>query len=238
MIVGDNLNIVDVVVVLIILMSGVVGFKRGVFKELVMTVGFLLVFVISFYLKNPLAEWLSLHLPFFNFGDVFDNVGIINIIFYQVISFIIIFSLLMIIFRIILAVTSIFEKILKFTIILGIPSKILGFVVGLIEGYILGFVIMFILAQPMFGDITASSKLKDPMLNSTPILAGVVSEMNDTVVDIYNLKDSVRDSKKLERDITKIMLDHKLVDTDYITKLIEAKKIKIEDADSLLDAYR
>lgn len=238
MIVGGNLNIVDVIVILIILMSGIVGFKRGVFKELVMTIGFLLVFVISFKLKNPLAEWLSLHLPFFNFGNVFDNVSIINIIFYQVVSFMIIFSLLMIIFRIVLAVTSFFEKILKFTIILGIPSKILGFFVGLIEGYILGFIIMFILAQPMFGDISASSKLKDPMLNSTPILASVVSEMNDTVIDIYNLKDSVSDSKKLERGITKIMLERNLVDSDYIDKLIEANKIKIDDAASLLDAYR
>ena len=232
------MNIVDVIVILIILMSGIVGFKRGVFKELVMTIGFLLVFVISFKLKNPLAEWLSLHLPFFNFGNVFDNVSIINIIFYQVVSFMIIFSLLMIIFRIVLAVTSFFEKILKFTIILGIPSKILGFFVGLIEGYILGFIIMFILAQPMFGDISASSKLKDPMLNSTPILASVVSEMNDTVIDIYNLKDSVSDSKKLERGITKIMLERNLVDSDYIDKLIEANKIKIDDAASLLDAYR
>lgn len=238
MIVGGNLNIVDIVVILIILMCGVVGFKRGVFKELVMTLGFLIVFIVSFKLKNPLAEWLSLRLPFFNFGNIFDNVGIINIIFYQVISFMIIFSLLMIIFRVILAVTSVFEKILKFTIILGIPSKILGFIVGLVEGYILGFIIMFVLAQPMFGDITASSKLKDKMLNSTPILTSVVSEMNDTVIDIYNLKDSVSDSKKLERDIAKVMLEHNLVEPDYIVKLIEANKIEIDDAETLLESYR
>lgn len=238
MIVGGILNIVDVVVILIILMCGVVGFKRGVFKELVMTIGFLIVFVVSFKLKNPLAEWLSLHLPFFNFGNIFDSIGIINIIFYQVISFMIIFSLLMIIFKIILAVTSFFEKILKFTIILGIPSKILGFIVGLVEGYILGFIIMFVLAQPMFGDITASSKLKRPILESTPILTSVVAEMNDTVIDIYNLKDSASDSKKLERDIAKVMLEHKLVEPDYIVKLIEANKIKIDDVESLVETYR
>ena len=231
------MNIVDVIVILIILMSGVVGFKRGVFKQLVMTIGFLLVFVISFKLKNPLAEWLSLHLPFFNFGDMFDHVGIINIILYQVISFIIIFSLLMIIFRVVLSITSFFEKILKFTIILGIPSKILGFIVGLIEGYILAFIIMFILAQPMFGNITENSRFKDKMLNSTPILASVVSEMNNTVIDIYNLKDNANDPKKLERDIAKIMLEHNLVEPEYIIKLVQANKIKIEDIDSLLDSY-
>lgn len=232
------MNIIDIVVILIILMSGIVGFKRGVFKELVMTVGFVIVFIISFKLKNPLAEWLSLHLPFFNFGNIFDNVGIINVIFYQTIAFIIIFSLLMIIFNIILTVTSIFEKILKFTIILGIPSKILGLLVGLVEGYIIGFIIMFVMSQPMFGNITETSKLKGSMLNSTPILTDIVSEMNDTVIDIYNLKDSTDDHKKLEYDITKIMLEHNLVEPDYIIKLIDANKIEIDNAEELLKSYR
>lgn len=232
------MNIIDIVVILIILMSGIVGFKRGVFKELVMTVGFAIVFIISFKLKNPLAEWLSLHLPFFNFGNIFDNVGIINVIFYQTIAFIIIFSLLMIIFNIILTVTSIFEKILKFTIILGIPSKILGLLVGLVEGYIIGFIIMFVMSQPMFGNITETSKLKGSMLNSTPILTDIVSEMNDTVIDIYNLKDSTDDHKKLEYDITKIMLEHNLVEPDYIIKLIDANKIEIDNAEELLKSYR
>ena len=232
------MNIIDIVVILIILMSGIVGFKRGVFKELVMTVGFAIVFIISFKLKNPLAEWLSLHLPFFNFGNMFNNVGIINVIFYQVIAFIVIFSLIMIVFNIILVVTSIFEKILKYTIILGIPSKILGLLVGLIEGYIIAFIVMFVVSQPMFGDITGNSKLKGPMLNSTPILTNVVSEMNDTVIDIYNLKDSTNDDKKLERDITKIMLEHNLVEPDYIIKLIDANKIEIDNANELLRPYR
>lgn len=232
------MNIIDIVVILIILMSGIVGFKRGVFKELVMTVGFVIVFIISFKLKNSLAEWLSLHLPFFNFGNIFDNIGIINVIFYQTIAFIIIFSLLMIIFNIILTVTSIFEKILKFTIILGIPSKILGLLVGLVEGYIIGFIIMFVMSQPMFGNITETSKLKGSMLNSTPILTDIVSEMNDTVIDIYNLKDSTDDHKKLEYDITKIMLEHNLVEPDYIIKLIDANKIEIDNAEELLKSYR
>lgn len=232
------MNIIDIVVILVILMSGIVGFKRGVFKELVMTVGFLIVFIISFRMKDPLAEWLSLHLPFFNFGNVFNGVEIINVIFYQIISFIIIFSLIMIIFNIILTVTSIFEKILKFTIILGIPSKLLGLLVGLIEGYIIAFIIMFFFTQPVFGNITDNSKLKDPILNSTPILSPVVSEMNDTIIDIYNLKDSTDDSEKLQRDITEVMLEHKLVKPDYIIKLVDAGKIHITGVDELVKPYR
>ena len=77
------MNIIDVVIILIILCGAVIGFKRGVIKELVMTVGFLLVFIISFYLKNPIAEWLSPYLPFFDFWGVFEGVTVLNIILYH-----------------------------------------------------------------------------------------------------------------------------------------------------------
>lgn len=230
------MNIIDVVVVLAILMSGIVGFKRGVFKELVMTVGYLIVFVIAYILKNPLAEWLSFNLPFFKFGNVFMGIGIINVIFYQFTSFIIIFSLIMIIFKIVLTVTNIFEKILKYTIVLGIPSKILGLIVGLIEGYIIGFCIMFFFAGPMFGDITYTSKLKEPMLKNTPILAPVVKEFNDTIIDIYNLRSSTNNKEQLEEDITIVMLKHKIVNYNYLVKLNDTGKINVDK--KVLDEYK
>ncbi len=56
-----SLNILDVVIVLLILCAGVVGFKRGFFKEIVMTVGLLLVYIISFKLKDPIANWMSMN---------------------------------------------------------------------------------------------------------------------------------------------------------------------------------
>ena len=54
------MNVIDVAVVLLILCAGVVGLKRGVFKELVMTVGLLIVYILAFKLKDPIANWLSI----------------------------------------------------------------------------------------------------------------------------------------------------------------------------------
>ena len=82
------MNIVDAIIILLILACGVAGFKRGVLKQLVSTVGFVIIVILAFYLKNPIAEFLSLHLPFFNFGGSFANVTSLNIILYQIISFI------------------------------------------------------------------------------------------------------------------------------------------------------
>ena len=92
------MNVIDVAVILMILCAGVVGFKRGFFKQIVMTVGLLLVYVLAFKLKDPLASWMSLNLPFFNF----NGLTMLNVILYQTIAFIIVFSLIMIIFKIVL----------------------------------------------------------------------------------------------------------------------------------------
>lgn len=225
------MNVIDVVVVLMILCAGVVGFKRGVFKQLVMTVGLLLVYILAFKLKDPLANWLSLNLPFFNFAGIFEGATSLNIILYQTIAFLIMFSLLMIVFRVILSITGFLEKVLKFTIILGIPSKILGFIVGLIEGYIIMFVVLFILSQPFLKiDVVEQSKFREPILNSSPILSNITSSTNDAIKDIYNLQKNFIDNKNTKyfnEEVVRILLKYDLVSEDYINKLIDMGKINV-----------
>lgn len=235
------MNIIDVVIILVVLCSMVVGFKRGVLKELVMTVGFLLVFILSFYLKNPLADWFSLYLPFFQFGGIVEGVTVLNILLYQVIAFIIVFSVLMVIFNVILSVTGFVEKILKYTIILGIPSKLLGALVGAMEGYIIAFVLVFIFNQPMLDvGIINESKLKDNILN-TPVLNKVVSSVGDTVSDVYSLVEDNKDDMNADdfnREAIDIMLKHKLIDVEYVEKLIDRGKVRVPGIDSVLNNYR
>ena len=219
------MNIIDAIIILVILFVGVVGLKRGFFNQLVMTVGLLIVYVISFKLKEPIANWMSLNFPFFNFGGLTS----LNIILYQVIAFIIVFSLVMIIFRIVLKLTGAFEKILKFTIILGIPSKILGFILGLIEGYIVVFIAVFIISQPFVkSDIVAGSKYREKILNSSPVLSNIASSTNDAIKDIYEVQKNYVDSKNLEeynKEVVRILVEYEMVTEDYIDKLIESGKL-------------
>ena len=60
------MSIIDILVVILILICGVVGFKRGVFKQAVVTIGTVLVFVSSYHFKDYLANFFSYNLPFFN----------------------------------------------------------------------------------------------------------------------------------------------------------------------------
>ncbi|MDD6879723.1 MAG: CvpA family protein [bacterium] len=223
------MNVIDVVIVLMILCAGIVGFKRGFFKQLVLTVGILIVCIVSFKLKDPIANFLSLYLPFFKFGGNFYKATALNIILYQAIAFIIVFSLVMIIFRIILAITGAFEKILKFTIILSIPSKIAGFILGLIEGYILMFIVLFMLDQPLFNNpILDESKLMRPILSSSPILSSTVESTNNAIIDIYDLQKDFLENKDVNKyndDIIDILLKYNIIDNEYLNKLKEKGKI-------------
>ena len=59
------MNIIDVLIILMIVASGVLGFKKGFTRELVSLVGIFLVVILSFLLKNPISTFLYQHLPFF-----------------------------------------------------------------------------------------------------------------------------------------------------------------------------
>ncbi len=236
------MNIIDIVIILLILLSGVIGMKRGFFKEIVITIGWIIVFILSFKLKDPLADWLSINLPFFNFGGVFKDVTVINIILYQLIAFLIIYSIIMIIFSVIVSFTGLFEKLLNITIILAIPSKILGFIVGLLEGYFLIFIALFILTQPMFNiGIINDSKLKTTILESTPVFGSMVKNTSNAINDIYVLTEESNykyDKNEFNKEAINIMLKYKLIKTNYVQKLADAGKIKVNGISEVIDRYR
>lgn len=235
------MNIVDALIILFIALMGVIGFKRGVVKQTVSTVGLIIILILAFQLKNPLAEFLSLHLPFFDFFGAFEGVTALNIILYQLISFLVIFALLEIVLKVLISITGVIEKIFKYTIILGIPSKLLGLLVGLIEGFVFTFIVLFFLKQPAFNiKEFESSTLTSKILESTPVLSGFASDLVETFNDVYLLgkEYSISDPNTLNRETVDVMLKHGVISTDYVVKLIDADKIEIDGIDSVLNKYR
>ena len=229
------MNVIDIATVFIILAFGIIGAQRGFFKQIVTTVGFLIVVILSFYLKNSLAEFLSLNLPFLGF-----SASSFNIMFYQAVAFLIVVAILLAVLNVLIRITNVFEKILKFTIILGLPSKLLGFIAGIVEGFVIMFVALFFLQQPSLKiDVVNESKLSDKILSSTPVLSNVSSNMVNTINDIYELtQDSTKlDKNTLDLKSIDLMLKHKLISRKYVEKLINAKKINISGIESVLNKY-
>ena len=229
------MNIIDAIIILIILMGAVVGFKNGVIRQTVSLVGFLLVIILAFMLKNPLSLWMYEYLPFFNFWGILKGVTVINILLYEVIAFLILVAVFSIILKLI-------EKILEFTVILGIPSKILGAVVGAIEYFFLVFVVLYVVSLPFF-DIKSlrDSRYAVKILEHTPILSNYTSEVTKTLNDFVELKDKydkANNSTEFNKEALVVLLDYKIIDVKSVDKLVERNKLKIEDIEEILKNYR
>ena len=123
---------IDLIIIIILSFGFLIGFKRGFTRQLVSILGIFGILILSYFFKRPVALFLANHFPIIKEETLKD----INIFIYNTISFALIFFVLSIIFRILIKITNIFEKILKATIILSIPSKILGGILGLVENYI------------------------------------------------------------------------------------------------------
>ena len=231
-------NIVDIIIIIFILLCGVVGYKRGVFKQLVLCVGLILIFYLAYKFKDPVGEFFLLRLPIFDFPNLFKGVITLNIIVYQTLAFVLVLAVLLLIFDFILSITGLFEKLLRITIILGIPSKILGFIGGLLEGYVVAFVILFFLTQPAFSfQFFQDSNLSQKILTSSPVLTDITKDTVEVVKEIYALKDE-KDTKLLNQKSLDIMLEHGMVTYDTAKKLSDEGKINFEGIDEVLNKHK
>lgn len=232
----------DIIILLIILFGGVIGFKRGFTNELLHFIGFFIVLSLAFLLKNPISVILYENLPFFKFGGILKGVTVLNIALYEIIAFFIVLSLLMILFRILLKVTSIFEKILKATIILGIPSKIAGGIIGIIESYVWVFILFYIFSFPIVDfAFVNESKIKDTVLNKTPILSSYASNTMEVVNEFTSIKqnyESKTDAKTFNLETLDLFLKYDIITVDSVDKLISKDKLKIDNIESVLSKYR
>ncbi len=234
------MQIVDIIIILMIILGAVVGFKQGFIKKTTSFLGTFLVVVLSFMLKNPLSVVMYENLPFFKFGGIIRGIDIINILIYELLAFIIVAAALTFILRILLVFTGLVEKLLKMTIFLSIPSKILGIFIGALEYYVYIFLALVFLNLPAFNiEIVRESNLANKILDNTPILSNLVGPTVDTYTEVYETLHDVNNMSNVEinEKLLVIFLDKGVITVDSAQKLIDMNKIYIEDK-SILDRYR
>ena len=217
------MNIIDVVIVLLIILSFINGYKRGVLKEVVMLCGTIVIYIVSFLLKDKLGLILCKILPFFNL----DGLVSLNILIYQLIAFFLIAGFLFSIFGIVLKVTGVLQKLVNMTIILTIPSKILGGILGLVEGYIVIFALLIILSVPFKNiDIFKNSNLNNKIITSSPILSSTLGNLDDLIIDIYDIKiDKDQDKDKINDKILDMYIDYNVISREDLDSIIKSGKL-------------
>lgn len=235
------MSIVDILVIAIIIICAVLGFKRGLIHSLVAFVGTILILVLSFMFKNYVSIILYENLPFLKFSGFFKNVSVINILFYELIAFLILMIVLGILLGIFVKVSRLIEKILKATIILSIPSKIAGAIIGLVEGYIICFALLYILSLSIFNiPEMQNSKYRAFILEETPLLASLNENTTAMINDFESLKESYngKDANEFNLQSLDLFLKYDIISIDSVDKLIEKDKLKIEGIETVLEKYR
>ena len=224
------MNILDIVIVLILIMSAIIGFKRGAIKEIVSLVGIIVVFIVSFSLKGVLGNVLCKWLPFFNFAGNLEGITVLNILLYQLIAFLIIYSLLFSVYMIVMKISGIVQKIVHMTIILWLPSKLIGAVVAFITGYVMVFVVLLALLIPLKDtDMFRASKFANYIVYDTPILASSSENISTSINEIYTLGEDLStgeiNKNQANLETMDILLKYKIVSPKTARELLALDKL-------------
>lgn len=235
---------VDLIIIILVIMGAFIGFKRGFTSELLSIGGFILSIILAFILKNPISLFLYDKLPFFSFGGILKGVTALNILIYEVIAFLLALLILSIVLKLLRIFTRIFENFLNATIILGIPSKILGSILGGIEWLIISFIILFVLSMPVFNNkFIFSSKIYDGMFKFTNNFSKEIDNTYKVFKEFDELKDKYTskdvDTNSFNLDTLDLFLKYDIIDIESAEKLYEKGKFKtINNIETVLDKYR
>ncbi len=237
------LNVFDIGIILLLVMFIIVGFKNGAIRELFALVGIIVVFVLSYALKGILGNILCIVLPFFKITGVVEGLSVMNILLYQAIAFMIVFAILLTLYEILLKVSKFIQKIVNLTIILILPSKILGGIIAFVKGWIVLFAVFLCLMIPLKNaEIFTSSTMVNKIIYNTPVLSSHSSNFINSVEEIYNLEKQVSSKEISKNDANlktlDLMLKHKIVDKKTVEQLVKLHKLDdVSNIESVLNKY-
>ena len=205
------MNLVDIFFLLIILVCGLIGLKRGFFKELVLTVGYIILLIVSYKLITPTTNLII------SLVKVGNNP--LNLLIYQIIAFLVVFIILSIIFQLIVFLTNALEKLLNITIVLGIFSKILGFILGLVKGVIVAYLLSLLFTLPMFNNIAMfrNSSVRTELLTKMPNI-----KLNKIVNEISKLDINSNDFNK---QVLQILIKYNILTKEKVIDMVKSGQL-------------
>ncbi len=233
---------VDAILLLFLLCGAVLGFKKGAIKSLVALIGTIFLVVISYYLKNPVADILFKYCPFIKFNGAWEGLVTLNILLYEGIAYILVFVVLSSILSFLLKLSGIIEKFLNATIILGIPSKIIGAILGFIEALVFSFIVLFVMLQfSSTHSLVTNSTLAKNIIDKTPLIGTMVDDSYKAINDIIKLEEKYKNTDDIDMyncEILNIMLNYKLITPEVAEKLVDENKLEFNGVMSIIDSYK
>ncbi len=233
-----GLNILDIIILIMLFIGGLIGFKKGIIKSSVSFIGLIIIVILSFFLKNPLSVFFYTYLPFLNIIKIFNEITILNILIYEAISFLIVFAILYFIFKIILRITGIVDKILKSTLVLTLPLKLLGLIFGLLETLLIIIIGLFMINSIKSTNILINqSKIANVILKKTPVFSKIIEPELKAVAEIYELK-NCKDKISCNQKAFIILLKYDIISEENAKRLVNRGSIKINNINKIINEMK
>ena len=226
--------LIDILIVAFIALGTYLGFRKGLLKTLIGLIGLVAIVIISYTLRVPIANFLIDKLPFFDFGGSFAGLTSLNILFYNLIAFIVLFIVLYCVLNIIMTLTGFIDTLLKFTVIWVLPSKIGGALLGFLETWVFIFLVLFVLVQFNFTTkLVTDSTVANVVLDHTPIVGTYLGGAKRAAKNIYASVKKYTDGeitsqRDLNVEILNIEIVNGVISKQKANELIETGKLKLE----------
>lgn len=233
------MNLLDYIIIIVIILSAITGFKRGFLKSLINFVGTIVVILLAFYLKNPISVFLYEHFPFFNLSGNMNGIPVYNVIIYETISFLLTLVVLSIGLRIVVTISGLVSKLTFGLLDNGIIGHLLGLIFGTLKGYLIIFFISFILASfAPSSSLYQKSMYADTIVTKTPFLSNVVSKTYNSIKDVYEVLKNNDNKEEANKECLEILLKYEIITKESVTKLQEKGKINIDNINNILNKYK
>jgi len=90
-------------------------------------------------------------------------------------------------------------------------------------------------------DVLNNSKLKNGILNNTPILSGFISDTTKVLEEFTSLKEKYEitpDASEFNRETLDLFLKYDVITVSSVETLVEKDKLKINNIDEILNKYK
>ena len=235
------LYVIDVFLILLIIYGAFRGWKYGGISSAINLIGTILIFVLAYYLKNPISVFFYENMPFFSFSGIFSGITSLNILLYEAIAYVVAMIILTVIVAIIVKVSHLLDKIVNMTLLLALPSKILGLILGALQYYVIAFFVLFVLIQiPFTSRYISESELTKGIVQNTPGLSQVTSQLYNSYNEVYDIciKYDNHDNKQAgDYEALDVLMKYEVITPKSVQKLTEKGKLKIDNSDQLVKKY-
>ena len=136
--------VLDGIIIILIVLGILYGTKKGFLNGIISLVGLFVSFIMALLLRSVVADVLLKGMPFLKFSGSYKGITSLNILFYEAIAFILVFMFLLSALGLILKITGIIQKVIDYSVVLTLPSKILGVLVGIINALIISYIQNFL----------------------------------------------------------------------------------------------